>query len=456
MTDVNISVPLLHFGTDGVRGIANSELTPELALRLGQAAATQLRELGDGPVIIGRDTRKSCHMLEDALASGLMSVGLDVVRVGAMPTPGVAYLVEVFNGVGGAVVSASHNPAPYNGIKIFGPNGFKLDEKVEAAIEAQLTGTSTDRPTGPAVGISSYAADAQDRYMDHLRHTAPLKLKGMNVALDCANGATTAVAPRVFRLMGADVTVIGNSPDGVNINLDCGSTYPQKLIDLVTEGEFDLGLAFDGDGDRVIAVDENGVEVDGDEIIAICARHLKSKGELDNNTVVTTVMTNLGFDHAMRELDIEVVKTKVGDRYVLEEMRKRGSILGGEQSGHVINLGRATTGDGLVTALQLVRAMKESGETLSQAAKVMRRLPQQLLNVPISKAVKKNGDFMAAAPRLKAAVEKAENSLGESGRVLVRPSGTEPLIRVMVEAESVERATMIAEELAGVAAADLG
>lgn len=457
MSEITIQVPLLHFGTDGVRGLANSELTPELALRLGQAAAGFLRsQKADGPVVIGRDTRRSCSLLEDALAAGICSAGVDVIRLGVIPTPAVAFLVESFEGCGGVVISASHNPAPYNGIKFFDFRGYKLSEQAEATIEAELLRPQVDRPTGPAVGVSTHAADAVDRYIDHLRHSAPVRLKGMKIALDCANGATTAVAPRIFRLLGADVHVIGNRPDGININLDSGSTYPQRLIQIIKDGKFDLGFAFDGDGDRVIAVDNEGTEVDGDVIMAICADHLHNCGELPRNTVVTTVMTNLGFDIAMKNKGIKVTKTNVGDRYVLEEMLKSGAVLGGEQSGHIIYHRHATTGDGLVSALQLLRAVCETGRPLSELSQVMKRLPQRLLNVSVKGKIAKNGDFIGSNPALGDAVGKAEAELGSTGRILVRPSGTEPLVRVMVEAESEELANAIAERVAGVVSSEIG
>jgi phosphoglucosamine mutase len=435
----------LRFGTDGVRGVANAELTPELALVLGRAAA---RVLGGDRVVIGRDPRRSGPMLEAALAAGFTSAGGDVELVGVVPTPAVAYLSEV-RGCVGAVISASHNPFADNGIKLFAPGGRKLaddvEEDIEAEIERELRGEVGDRPQGTGVGTIRVAGDAVRSYADHLVGLleTPGALTGLDIALDCANGATSALAPEVFDRLGARVHVRAAAPDGCNINDRCGATHPDALAHAVAAGAFEMGLAFDGDGDRLIAVDHTGAVVDGDHIIAICALDLHRRGLLRHGTVVVTVMTNLGFRLAMEQAGIRVVETAVGDRYVLEALEAGGYSMGGEQSGHVVFTDLATTGDGILTGLVLADVVQRSGRTLAELAKeAMTRLPQVLVNVRV------RGSAAAAAASLAEEVAWAEAELGDRGRVLVRPSGTEPIVRVMVEAASHDEADEVANHLA--------
>jgi phosphoglucosamine mutase len=434
----------LRFGTDGVRGVANAELTPELALVLGRAAA---RVLGPDQAFIGRDTRRSGPMLEAALAAGLMSAGVDVELGGTVPTPAVAFASQVDGSIG-AVISASHNPFADNGIKLFAPGGRKLPDAVEEAIEAEiereLAGDVGSRPSGRAVGVVRAAAAATDRYEEHLAGiVSPGALTGMDLALDCANGATSRIAPDVFDRLGARLAVRAAAPDGSNINDGCGATHPDALAHAVAEGAFELGLAFDGDGDRLIAVDHTGRVVDGDHILAVCALDLHRRGALKDDTVVVTVMTNLGFRLAMEASGIHVVETAVGDRYVLEALEVGGYSLGGEQSGHVIFPGLATTGDGILTGIVLADIVQRSGRTLADlAAESMTRLPQVLVNVAVT------GSPGAAAAALTQSVATAERELGGTGRVLVRPSGTEPIVRIMVEAATPEEAARVAAGLA--------
>ncbi|MEW6581402.1 MAG: phosphoglucosamine mutase [Actinomycetota bacterium] len=414
------------FGTDGVRGVANGGLTPELALSLGRAVAGRL---GPGArVLVGRDTRRSGPMLEGALAAGLASAGADVVLAGVLPTPAVAELVVETGAAAGAVISASHNPFPDNGIKLFGPDGFKLPDAEEAAIEAGLAGDGP-RPVGAGVGRIEHWPEGCDRYLEHLLGRVAPDLTGLSIAVDCANGAAARTAPRALERLGARLAVMAAEPDGVNINSGCGSTDLAALRAAVVEGGHDLGLAFDGDADRVLAVDAAGEVVDGDRILAVSALWMRAAGLLDGGAVVTTTMTNLGFRRAMADAGIEVRWTDVGDRYVLEEMRRGGYVLGGEQSGHLINLRHGPTGDGLAAALTLLQALRDRGETLAQAAAVMTRMPQKLVNIRVAD---KSG--LTGADCVWQAVRDAEQSLGEDGRVVVRPSGTEPLVRVMVEA----------------------
>ncbi|HEY8094139.1 MAG TPA: phosphoglucosamine mutase [Acidimicrobiales bacterium] len=435
----------LRFGTDGVRGVANAELTPELALLLGRGAA---RVLDADRVVIGRDPRRSGPMLEAALAAGFASAGSTVELVGVLPTPAVAFLSDAQDCVG-AVISASHNSFADNGIKLFAPGGRKLADDVEEAIEAELerelAGDVGARPSGAGVGVIRAIPDGGRTYRDHLVAIlgASGALTGMDVALDCANGATSSAAPEVFDRLGARVVVRGASPDGFNINDGCGATHPEALAQAVAAGRFDLGLAFDGDGDRLIAVDHTGAIVDGDHILAICARDLHRRGLLRHATVVVTVMTNLGFRLAMEEAGIHVVETAVGDRYVQEALEAGGYSLGGEQSGHVVFTDLATTGDGILTGLVLADVVLRSGGTLAElAADAMTRLPQVLLNVRVQGSA---GDLMQA---LAGDVAAAEARLGPSGRVLVRPSGTEPIVRVMVEAATHDEADQVAQGLA--------
>lgn len=433
------------FGTDGVRGVANQELTPDLALRLGRAGGAVLRRLtGNNQVIIGKDTRKSCDMLEAALAAGLCSAGLDVLRAGVLPTPAVAYLAKTMGTAGGVVISASHNPVEDNGIKFFGASGYKLSDAQEAEIEELVPGNDAriPSPTGGGVGRIIDIPDAGDRYVEFLKQAVAVDLTGLKLVVDCANGAASDVAPRVLAELGAEVIPIHNRPDGVNINRDCGSTHLKAVAEAVSKHGADLGLAHDGDADRVLAVDAGGNLVDGDQIMVICARHLKEIGRLASNTVVVTVMSNLGLHLAMRESGIKVLETKVGDRYVLEELLRSGLNFGGEQSGHILYLDHVTTGDGVLTALQLLAVVKETGRPLADLAAQMEKLPQLLINVRVAD---KQG--VMASPELAAAITAADQRMAGSGRVLVRPSGTEPLVRVMGEGKDAKELQTLVNEL---------
>ena len=438
----------LLFGTDGVRGVANRELTPELALSIGRALGGRV---GPGArVMIGRDTRRSGPMLEGALAAGLASAGADVSLLGVLPTPAVAELVAASDAAAGAVISASHNPFADNGIKLFGGDGFKLADDEEAAVEAGLEDEG-DRPEAGRLGAIDRWAEGRERYVASLLERRTVDLSGLSIVVDCAHGATAVTAPDVFERLGATVTTIGAEPDGMNINAGCGSTDLAAVSEAVRSAGADLGLAFDGDGDRMLAVDEAGTPVDGDQILAICALDLRREGVLAGDAVVTTTMTNLGFRRAMAAEGIEVRWTDVGDRYVLEEMRRGGYVLGGEQSGHVINLLHGPSGDGLAAALHLLGALRTRGEHLSTAAAVMQRLPQRLLNVRVAR----KGD-LAGARRMWEAVAACEAELGEDGRVVVRASGTEPLVRVMVEAPTADDCERWCRDIARLAADELG
>jgi phosphoglucosamine mutase len=433
----------LRFGTDGVRGLANAELTPELVLALGRSAA---RVLGGDRFLVGRDTRLSGPVLEAALVAGLTAEGADVELLGVLPTPAVAHAAAAAD-ANGAVISASHNPFEDNGIKFFQAGGRKLTDDVEERLEAELDrllhdAPDGDPPVGEAIGRIVPAPGRREAYVDAVAATVDgRRLDGMKVAVDCANGAAIDVAPAVLARLGADVTVINDRPDGRNINHACGSTDPSGLQRLVVEIGADAGLAFDGDADRLIAVDATGALVDGDQIIAICALDLRDRGQLAEDTIVVTVMTNLGFHLAMKEHDIRVMTTAVGDRYVLDALDEGGWTLGGEQSGHVIFRRLAPTGDGLLTGVQLLDIVHRRGRPLAELASVVRRLPQVLKNVPV--AADDDGAMAALADE----VARAEAELGETGRVLVRPSGTQPLVRVMVEADSIERAEAISDRL---------
>jgi phosphoglucosamine mutase len=445
-----------YFGTDGVRGRANADLTPELALALGRAAVGALRATqpdGGGPlVVVGRDPRASGHLLESALVAGICSAGGDALLVGVIPTPAVAFLTRHYGAAAGAVISASHNPMPDNGIKFFGPEGFKLPDALEERIEGALGAAdqAAPRPVAGAVGRVREADDAVEAYLAHLLDGIP-DLGGLRVVVDCANGAAATVAPEAYRRAGADVTALAAEPDGENINAGVGSTHPQHVQEAVSRARADVGLAHDGDADRLIAVDEHGELVDGDVILAVAALDERARDRLPTGTVVTTVMTNLGFRQAMASHGVEVVQTAVGDRYVLEAMRAGGHTLGGEQSGHIIFLDRATTGDGVLTALRLLAIMARTGQPLSELAKVMRRLPQVLVNVRVA-----DRDGLTGSAAVASAVAEVEAALGDRGRVLVRASGTEPLVRVMVEAETEEAARAVADRLAEVVSDQLG
>ena len=436
------------FGTDGVRGLANDVITAELAVDLGVAAARVLVETGSfegrRPVaVVGRDTRISGQFLEHAIVAGLTSAGVDVLRLRVLPTPGVAYLTEALEADLGVVISASHNPMPDNGIKFLARGGVKLDDALEREIEDHLA-EDWDRPTGGDIGRVRPYGDTVADYAAHLLRTLDLPLTGLRVVLDCAHGAAYQVGPEALRAAGAEVIAINDEPDGLNINEGCGSTHLEGLCAAVVEHGADVGFGLDGDADRCLAVDHTGTVVDGDQLMAILAVDLHERGLLAHDTVVATVMSNLGFLHAMQASGIHVHQTAVGDRYVLEAMRDGGFGLGGEQSGHIIMSDHATTGDGILTALQVLRRMARTGASLRDLASVVTRLPQVLLNVP---GVDKD---RADDPELADAVALEQEKLGDSGRILLRPSGTEPLVRVMVEASSPEEASAVAERLADV------
>ncbi len=442
------------FGTDGVRGLANASLTAELALDLSVAAAHVLGEAGafsgHRPVaVVGRDTRVSGQFLEAAVVAGLASAGVDVLLLGVLPTPGVAYLTDHLAADLGVVLSASHNPMPDNGIKFLARGGVKLDDAIEAAIEKRLR-EPWDRPTGAGVGrVATYDAAVAD-YAAHLVGTVGRSLDGIRVVLDCANGAAFEAGPLALREAGADVVAIAAEPDGLNINDGCGSTHLDHLQAAVLEHGADVGFALDGDADRCLAVDHEGRVVDGDQLLAVLALAMREAGTLRADTVVATVMSNLGFVQAMRREQVGVRQTKVGDRYVLEAMKAHEYTLGGEQSGHVIMSDHATTGDGILTALHVLDRMAERRGSLAELAGVMTRLPQVLVNVPDVDKARADEDPVVAA-----AVAEAEFELGDTGRVLLRPSGTEPLVRVMVEAASAEQARDVAERLADVVRREL-
>jgi phosphoglucosamine mutase len=439
------------FGTDGVRGVAGQELTAALALDLSVAAAVVLgpggqaggdREPGTRVAVVGRDPRASGEFLEAAVVAGLASAGVDVLRLGVIPTPGVAYLTDALGAAFGVVISASHNPAADNGIKFFGRGGVKLPDAVEDQIEARLKASPSR--AGTSFGRVSDASAEHERYLDHLLSTLPgdprQALAGLRVVADCAHGAAYRIAPQALRRAGAEVIAIGAEPDGLNINAGCGSTCLDTLAEAVVEHGADVGVAYDGDADRCLAVDADGRALDGDQIMVVLATELKASGQLAHGAVVVTVMSNQGFHVAMRDADIKVIETPVGDKYVSAAMRDGGYVLGGEQSGHIILLEHATTGDGVLTSLQLLSAVNRRGMSMAAAAKMMRRYPQVLVNVP--------GDASQLGPRVDAAVSMAESRLGGNGRVLVRPSGTEPAIRLMVQAADAGLAEQVIGQLA--------
>jgi phosphoglucosamine mutase len=440
------------FGTDGVRGLANAELTPELALSVARAAAAVLTDRAGTtrPVaVVGRDPRASGEMLEAAVVAGLASAGAEVLRAGVLPTPGLAFLTGETGADLGVMISASHNPMPDNGIKLFSRGGHKLPDAVEAAIERSVTGRrSGPRPTGPDVGRVRDLPSAREDYLRHVLSTIDRSLDGLHLVVDCAHGAAARCAPEAYRRAGARVDTIGCEPDGWNINDGVGSTHLEPLTATVRARGADLGIAHDGDADRCLAVTADGEIVDGDAILAICALALHERGALKNDTVVATVMSNLGFHHTMRSAGIAVRTTAVGDRYVLEALREGDLSLGGEQSGHLVFLDHATTGDGLVTGLALLARMAATGASLSELAGVVQRLPQTLLNVPVRDRI-----AVSESDEVAAAVNAVEEELGDTGRVLLRPSGTEQLVRVMVEAPSQEQADAVAKRLAAVVAA---
>jgi len=429
-----------YFGTDGVRGVANQELTPELAYRIGRCGGVVLAGKVSRPkVLIGMDTRISGQMLESALTAGLLSIGADVVRLGVVSTPAVAYLTRTLGADAGVMISASHNPVADNGIKFFGGDGYKLLDETEAEIE-RLMDAAVDtlpRPVGGDIGSAKSDKAAKNLYIEYLKSTVGHSFAGVKLVLDCAHGAAYELAPEIFRALGAEVIAYGAEPNGLNINEGVGSTHPEMLAAKVKEHGADLGLAFDGDADRLIAIDENGEEVDGDYILCICGDAMRRAGKLAKDTVVTTVMANIGFFKAAEKLGLNTAKTAVGDRYVMEEMVNGGYNLGGEQSGHVIFLDHSTTGDGILSGLQLLDTIVASGKKLSELKQMMRKYPQVLVNVKVADKSRYPGNEAIAA-----AVSAAETALGDNGRVLVRPSGTEALIRVMAEGperEEIER-----------------
>ncbi|EQB4881069.1 phosphoglucosamine mutase [Enterococcus faecalis] len=446
-----------YFGTDGVRGIANKELTPELAFKLGRYGGYVLSQHEDSSrkprVLVGRDTRISGEMLEQALIAGLLSVGIEVFQLGVISTPGVAYLTRLQKASAGVMISASHNPAEDNGIKFFGADGFKLVDDQEAEIEALLDAEEDTLPRPSAEGLGSLDEFPEGllKYSQFLVQSIPGDLADMTVCLDAANGATATAVNRVFADLETDFYTMGTSPNGLNINDGVGSTHPEALAEMVVEKGADAGLAFDGDGDRIIAVDELGRIIDGDKIMYICAKYLAEKKRLKKDTIVTTVMSNLGFHKAVEEIGLKDVVTQVGDRYVVEEMRKNDYNFGGEQSGHMIFLDYTTTGDGMLSGIQLLNVMKQTGKKLSELADEVTIYPQKLVNIRVTD---KNGAM--EVPAIKAVVEQAEAEMNGEGRILVRPSGTEPLLRVMAEAPTQEKVDYYVDKIAEVVRAEIG
>jgi phosphoglucosamine mutase len=437
------------FGTDGVRGVANDELTPLLAMQLGQAGAYVLsKEKEHKPTImVGCDTRISGDMLANALMAGACSVGANVVYVGVIPTPAIAYLTKRYRVDAGVVISASHNPVEFNGIKFFDGNGFKLPDALEDEIEALIKSGMKDVqfPTGPSVGKIKYRTDAREEYINHAVRAVPVDLRGLKIVVDCAEGASYYTSVETLKELGAEVVAIHNNPDGTNINANCGSTHMEELQARVVYEKANIGLAFDGDADRLLAVDENGNKVDGDVIMAIVGNHMKSKGELKDNTIVATVMSNLGFFLMGEANGIKIEQTKVGDRYVLERMLEIGANLGGEQSGHIIFLDENTTGDGLLSALHLLQVIVETGSPLSKLSKIMTVLPQALVGAKVPNH--KKDSYMEYA-EIADAIKRVSAKFAGEGRVLIRPSGTEPLVRVMIEGKDQELIEKEARELA--------
>ena len=433
------------FGTDWVRGVANDDLTAELALALGSAAARlgHTGHLRRRVAVVGRDPRASSEMLEAAVIAGVTSEGVDVLRVGVLPTPAVAYLTHAYDADFGVMISASHNPMPDNGIKIFGPGGHKLDDATEDRVEELVHAGPGARPTGAGIGRVVEAEDALDRYLRHVGKAVTTRLDGLTVVVDCAHGAASTAAPRAYRAAGATVVAINAEPDGLNINDRCGSTHIERLQSAVTSHGADLGLAHDGDADRCLAVDAAGRLVDGDAIMVVLALAMQEAGELASNTLVATVMSNLGLHLAMRSAGIEVRTTGVGDRYVLEELRAGEFSLGGEQSGHIVMPALGTTGDGIVTGLRLMSRMAQTRSTLAALAEPMHTLPQVLINVQVA-----DKTTVADAPAVRSAVAEAQAALGDTGRILLRPSGTEQVVRVMVEAADEDTARQLAVRVA--------
>jgi phosphoglucosamine mutase len=436
------------FGTDGVRGVANTELTAELAYKLGRAGAYVLTEGKHKPkIVVGMDTRISGDMLEAALVAGICSVGAHAICVGVVPTPAVAYLTRLYNADAGVVISASHNPVEYNGIKFFNEDGYKLPDAVEDRIEDYISNNleGIPSPTGEELGIREQRTEGSQEYIEFLKKIVDVDFKGLKIAVDCAEGAAWFIGPEVFRELGAEIHVIHNNPNGTNINKDCGSTHMEELRNFTLEKGCDIGFAFDGDADRCLAVDETGDEINGDYIMSILGRFMKGEGKLHKDTIVVTVMSNMGLDIACESEGIKTVKTKVGDRYVLEEMVKEGFKLGGEQSGHIIFLDHNTTGDGVLTALMLAKAVKSSGKKSSELASIMKELPQVLINAKVTNEKKyayKEDELILEK------IKVVEEELYGRGRVLIRPSGTEPLVRVMLEGDKLDEIRKMAEEIA--------
>ena len=434
------------FGTDGVRGVANMDLTPELAFEIGRAGAYVISKGKKGKVILGKDTRASGDMLEAALTAGICSMGLDVESVGIIPTPAVAYLTRKYEAVAGVVISASHNPGEYNGIKFFSGDGLKLPDSTEEEIEDILLNKLeiSDRPIKDKVGRVYINEKAQTDYKEFLKSVIKIDLTGLKIAMDCGHGALYKIGPEIIEELGGQVIAINTTPDGMNINLACGSTKPELVQKLVVEESADLGLAFDGDADRIIAVDEKGQIIDGDHILAICGTYLDSMGKLTKKTIVGTVMTNMGLDKYLETEGINIVKTAVGDRYILEEMLKEGYVLGGEQSGHIIFLDHNTTGDGLATGLHLLEVIIKTGEKASKLNSLVENYPQVLFNAKVDNIYKYK--YMEI-PEIKDEVIRIEQMFKGQGRVLIRPSGTEPLVRVMIEGKDKELITNAAKDL---------
>lgn len=443
-----------YFGTDGVRGVANTELTPELAYKIGRCGGYVLTRTAAKPkVVIGRDTRISGQMLEAALTSGLLSIGADVIRVGVVSTPAVAFLTQELGADAGVMISASHNPVQDNGIKFFAGDGFKLSDETELEIEALIDAEVDElpRPIGGDVGSRVDSRHFAQKYVEFLKTTVKSEFSGLKIVLDCAHGSAYELAPQIFKELGAEVITVGAEPDGKNINDGVGSTHPQYLREQVLAHGADLGLSFDGDADRLIAIDELGEEVDGDYILCIIGDRMKREGKLNHDTVVTTVMANIGFFKGAQQIGLKTAQTAVGDRYVMEEMRRGGFNLGGEQSGHVIFLDYITTGDGILTALQLVDTVKQAGKKLSQLKTLMRKFPQKLVNVRVADKSLYQGNTA-----IEQAVSEVEAELGDNGRVLVRPSGTESLIRVMAEGPEKELVDAYVDRIAAVVKQQLG
>jgi len=445
------------FGTDGVRGVANEyPMTAEMALNIGRATAHLFKRKGHAPkILIGKDTRLSGYMFENALVSGICSMGVDAILVGVIPTPGIAFLTSSMRVDAGIVISASHNPFQDNGIKIFSDDGFKLPDEKELAIEEMIFANNMQKlhPSPSELGKAYRMDDARGRYIVFLKHSFPREftLEGTKVVLDCANGATYRVAPDTFFELGAEVTTLFDDPDGKNINVKCGSQHPETLAAEVLKKGADVGFAFDGDGDRLIAVDEKGAVLTGDQIIAVCANVMKKEGSLTNNLVVRTVMSNIGLSVALKNMQVDSVMTKVGDRYVLEEMQAKGGAIGGEESGHIIFLQHHTTGDGILTALQVLSAMKKEGKPLSELAKIMHVFPQSLINVDT-----KSRPEISTVPEIVSVIKAVEQKLGDKGRVLIRYSGTQNMCRVMVEGPTKEETLEYCKQIADVVRTKLG